>query len=417
MQFSEYTVVAAPEQSLDPLGFTQPFSALRSRLYPQFTVLANAPAYHGVLALVYDLLATQQMTPGQDGFARRFREAECLWGLACVAAGTSVLNITKYEAVLEGRDTVRLADVGRGNALYRSLAYGTLGHYSSPSVAWGFLERGGTRLTPLGAQLARGFARRGRLSLRDALAAWLAGATFTRAELLALGRAYCLQGEPSPGEREAWAQAVATWRQRGAHCAVLWEQPPAGAALDALRNDAGAYREFFTALAAQYPALADVLLQARRFETMSALCQFIFNREYLLCHDAGAVPAPGDLEHDIATTLVALAQEAQAAATRHTPRDWMTPLGAASDYDAVAALIIRHHVRHQQGKGAQPYIEEDRRLRVRERLDRAAFTDLHEQLAALADADARVAELSFHYRRDWHFDRALRYARYLGEPV
>ena len=42
---------------MDPLGFLSPYTALQDKLFKQFTVLSNLPAYHGVLALVYKWLA------------------------------------------------------------------------------------------------------------------------------------------------------------------------------------------------------------------------------------------------------------------------------------------------------------------------------------------------------------------------
>lgn len=412
MKFSEYTVVALPESSLDPLGFTQPFSALRARLYPQFTVLSNAPAYHGVLTLVYELLSSRQVKPGSEGFSRSFREAESLWGLSCVAAGHSVLNVTKYEAILAGRDELCLGDVGRSNALYRSLAYGTLGHYSSPSVAWGFLERGGQRLTPMGESLAKAFSVRGTQSLYEAMSSWLDGETFSRDKLIALGETYSLASPPADAERKVWVEAAAGWSLRAGPCAALWKSPPAQQELDAWRSDATHYHGFFDALAEHYPDLIDVLRQARRFEVMSAICQFIFTREYLLCHDAGDVPPPGSLEQTLVAEVSALAHAAQAEVDRHAPRDWMTALAAMDGYMSAAELIVQHHIRHQQSKGAQPYLDKDRRLLVRERFDRKAFTALHEDLVSLDDPTAQLDHLVFAYRRDWHFDRAIRYASY-----
>lgn len=412
MQFSEYTIVARPEHSIDPLGLTQPFSALRNRLYAQFTVLSNAPAYHGVLTLIYQLLAERKITPGQEGFSRRFREAECLWGLACVVAGSSVLNVTKYEAILEGRDSLRLADVGRGNAVFRSLAYGSLGHYSNPSMAWGLLERGGVRLTPLGGRLAERFAARGKQSLREAMVAWLDGETLTRQALEALGQAYGLDSPAPSSERHVWEEAVAGWVLRVPQCRTLWDSPPDQAELDDLRARPAHYREFFPTLAARYPLLADVFGRARRFETMSALCLFIFTREYLLCHDAGPdLPTAGSLEQGLAAALATLAQEALALPGPHPSQDWMTALAVASSYDAAAAVIVQHHIRHQQAKGAQPYMEGGR-LRVRERFDRQSFTSMYEELCNQPDTAAQVDLLTHSHRRDWHFDRALRYLRY-----
>jgi len=417
MKFSEYTITQKPEQSVDPLGFTQPFGALRSRWYAQFTVLSNSPAYHGVLALVYQLLAERETTPGMEKFTRRFREAECLWGLANVTAGQSILNVTKYQAILEGRSSIALKDIGYSNAIFRSLAYGTLGHYSNPSVAWCFLERGAARLTPLGNQLADAFATRERQSLRGALERWLDGKAITSAELQTLGNAYSIDKTPLGAERKVWRAAVHAWCNHAPDTRAIWTDPPTADELQTLRDDAAAYRNFFPVMATRFPRLAQSFEQADRFEAMSAVCLFLFEREYLLCHDAGpALPAPGDVESQLAAALARLAKEYMAQNFNHDTKGLFGALAVASGHSAITTIIMRHHVDHQKGKNTQPYMDNGE-LRVRDRFDRQAFTALHEELADQDSANERVALLTYRYRRDWHFDRAVRYARYFGEKV
>ncbi|MDR8085776.1 hypothetical protein, partial [Acinetobacter baumannii] len=77
------------------------YTALQDKLFKQFTVLSNLPAYHGVLALVYKLLAERGVTPEHKDFSLQFRRAEILWGVLHTADSTSssVLNITKYSAL------------------------------------------------------------------------------------------------------------------------------------------------------------------------------------------------------------------------------------------------------------------------------------------------------------------------------
>lgn len=414
MKFSEYTITAKLEQSVDPLGFTQPFAALRSRFYAQFTVLSNWPAYHGLLVLVYQLLAERKIGPSKEGFARRFREAECLWGLANVIGGQSVLNVTKYQAILEGRNSLALSDIGNGNSVFRSLAYGTLGHYSSPSVAWGFLERGGARPTQLGSYLADAFATRGSQSLRTALGRWLDGKEIDSVALKDLGDAYGvgINSPPSAAERKVWGDAVAAWCRRAPDTSELWSQPPDEAELLELRANADVYRNFFPTLEKRYPRLADAFEQANRFEKMSAVCLFLFEREYLLCHDAGpALPAAGDLENQLAAELCSMAKEYMSLDSRHDTKGLFATLSYTSSYAATASVLMRHHVQHQKAKNALPYMENGE-LRVRDRFDRQRFTSLHEDLCNLVTPDKCLAWLAYSYRRDWHFDRALHYAHY-----
>lgn len=417
MKFSEYTITAKSEQSIDPLGFTQPFGALRNRLYAQFTVLSNAPVYHGVLTLIYQILAERKITPDKDRFAQCFREAECLWGLANVTVGQSILNVTKYQAILEGRDSLALKDIGRGNAIFRSLAYGTLGHYSNPSVAWGFLKRRATGLTPLGSQLADAFATRGRQSLRATLEQWLDGKVITRTDLEALGNAYGIDSPPPRAEKDAWQAAVETWRKNAPDTSMLWIDPPDKDQLQALRTNTAAYRDFFPAMAKRYPRLAEAFAQAGRFEAMSAICLFLFEREYLLCHDAGPVlPTAGALEDQLASALAHLAHEYMARDFNHDTRGLFATLSIASGHSATSAIVLRHHLLHQKAKNTQPYMENGE-LRVRDRFDRHEFTALHEELSSQASADQQLALLTYRYRRDWHVDRALRYTHYFRESA
>ena len=417
MKFSEYTITATPEQSVDPLGFSQPFGALRSRLFAQFTVLSNFPAHHGFLALVYQLLAKRKFTPGMDRFTHRFREVECLWGLANVAAGQSILNVTKYQSILVGRDSLALKDIGYSNAIFRSLAYGTLGHYSNPSVAWGFLERGAARLTPLGTQLADAYAARERQSLLVALERWLDGKTITTAELQTLGNAYAIDKPPRHAEEKVWRAAVDAWCKRAPDTSALWTDPPTAEELQVLRADPAAYQNFFLVMAKRFPHLAQSFEQAGRFETMSAVCLFLFEREYLLCHDAGpALPAPGAVESQLAAALARLAKEYMAQNFNHDTKGLFAALAVASGHSAITAVIMRHHVDHQRAKDTQPYMENGE-LRVRDRFDRQAFTTLHEELTGQASANEQVNLLTYRYRRDWHMDRAARYARYFGENL
>lgn len=413
MKFSEYTITTKPEQSVDPLAFNQPFGKFRNRLYPQFTVLSNAPAYHGMLALAFQILGKRVTEPGKDGFARRFREVEILWGLASVAAGQSILNVTKYQAILEGRDCIKLRDIGRSNAIFLSLTYGTLGHYSSPSVVWGFLERGAVILTPLGTRLAEAFAKRGRQSLDTILDDWLEGNVITHTQLKAIGKTYGIDSLPSPTEQEVWQDAVEALCSHKTEISTLWANPLSEEELLAQRADPATYSNFFPYLADRYPLLAEVFRQAGRFETMSAICLYLFEREYLLCHDAGtALPSVGTLERNLAEKLTSLAKDYMASDNHYDTKGLFAALSGASGHTEAAAIIVQHHEQSQRAKGSMPYMQNGE-LCVRDRFDRQGFTTLHEEISGLAGADEQLALLTYHYRRDWHFDRALRYVRYI----
>jgi hypothetical protein len=194
----------------------------------------------------------------------------------------------------------------------------------------------------------------------------------------------------------------------------LWTDPPGSSELRARYVDADQYRSLFPYLADRYPRLGETFLQAGRFETMSAVCLFLFEREYLLCHDAGtAIPAAGPLETELTAQLTQIAVDYLAQDGRQDTKKLFAELAGARDHTAATAIIVRHHVAHQKGKGALPYFEHGE-LRVRDRFDRQRFTELHMELNGLASAKDQLALLTYRFRRDWHFDRAQRYVRYFG---
>ena len=159
ISFSEYTIVEKTTQALDPLGLMRPANALRDAIFPQFTVLTRHPAHLGLLCAVWqelDAAADAKATPR----ARRFRELEVLWGVACAVRGERPVNITKFSRLVERGLPLSLPAISRQDAVFRRLGYGTLGHYNRPAVSWGLLRRGSEGLTPLGGQLGNGFAAR-----------------------------------------------------------------------------------------------------------------------------------------------------------------------------------------------------------------------------------------------------------------
>lgn len=413
MKFSEYTITAKTEQSLDVLGFSSPFLALRSSLYPQFTVLCNSPLYHGVLALVYRTLSRRPVKKSAvQGFAHRFREAEALWGLSVVAAQGTVLNVTKYQAALQGREIMALSSIGKGNTIFRSLAYGTLGHYGNPSVLWRFLERGATKLTGLGEELAVALDQRKGGELSRAMAAWLDGASFDQETLMALGKTYNLDAQSGKEEREVWRKTIDAWCKGAPITDTLWQTQLPPERLAQLRSNAESYKDFFVYLRENYPTLKATLTHAEHFEAISAVCRFLFDGEYLRQHQAGnQVAYANGVEIELATSLVSMADAYLKLNPRAEPRGLFTQLAAADGHGEVCGKIVAHHVANQKAKGALPYIE-DGRLRVRDRVDRQAYAGLYERLETL-DREQHVGMLAYHYRRDWHVDRAQGYLRYM----
>jgi len=264
----------------------------------------------------------------------------------------------------------------------------------------------------MGKQLADTFASRGKQSLKKVLVSWSNKDEITRQELEALGNAYGLDSPAQPSEKKVWEDAVAGWVQRAPHSKCFWEDPLSEEELNDMCSSAVHYRSFFPTLEKRYPNLKSAFDQASRFETMSAICLFIFEREYLLCHDAGtAIPEIGNLEKNLASRLCDLAKISLANQDNLVTKDWTTAFATDSDYKSVSKIIVQHHEQHQKSKSAQPYMENGQ-LRVRERFDRDTFTEMHEEISELTNAAQQIDLLTYYYRRDWHFDRAIRYLRY-----
>jgi hypothetical protein len=414
MKFSEYTVTTKPGLMMDPLGFTQPQGALRNRLFRQFTVLSNYPAYHGLLTLAYQVLAERKVTPAKPGFSRTFRELEALWGMANVAAGGSVLNVTKYRAILEGREEVSLSGIPKRSAVFSSLAYGVLGHYASPSIVWGLLDKSGTHLTELGTALANAFAEHDGHSMRATLHAWMDNKNIPLTTLVALGHAYAVLGPAPTTEQDAWIRIIDAYCDRVPTVRDLWASPMSQDELGAFYTDAQHYQAFFPKLRIRYSRLGQELTLIETFERMAAIVQFVFEREYLVCQDGtGNSFEAGDIEAQLTQALGQLASGYMSTAGHQDTKGLFAKLAGVSAYADVSDIVKAHHVAHQKAKGVSPFMH-DGELLVRDKFNKQGFTVLREAMADLREPKERLACLIFQYRREWHFERAIRYSRYAG---
>lgn len=412
MKFSEYTVTAKPGLMMDPLGFTQPQGALRNLLFRQFTVLSNYPAYHGLLALVYQVLAERKVTPAKPEFSRTFRELEALWGMANVAAGGSVLNVTKYRSILEGRKEVSLSGIPKRSTVFSSLAYGVLGHYASPSIVWGLLDKSGTHLTELGTALANAFAEHDGHSMRATLHAWMDNKNIPLATLVALGDAYAVLGPAPKTEQDAWIRIIDAYCDRVPTVRDLWTSPMSKDELGAFYTDAQYYQSFFPELCMRYSRLGQEFTLIETFERMAAIVQFVFEREYLSCQDGtGNSFEAADLEEQLSLVLCQLASDYVLKDGHQDTKGLFAKLAGASAYAAVADIVKTHHVTHQKAKGVSPFMQ-DGKLLVRDKFNKQDFTALREALADLSKPAERLAYVTFRHRRDWHLERAIRYSCY-----
>lgn len=444
--FSEYTALENAPSSVDPLGFLKPSSAVADKLFRQFTVLSNHPAYQGFLCYAYDYFGRAGLAPGKAEFSRRFRDIEALWGIVNVwpDAGNapsvaepnaapedqrttiSILNVTKYKPLLN-RDELSLPRLRREERhLYDRLSYGTLGHYSSPSIFWGLLDSKGVHLTPLGSRLGQSWRRRSGLDFEDLILAWEAGQPVSTLKHFdrAVG-AFPLAASPSAHEQQVWRDTIGAYCRAQPAIRFLWDQPlePDTLALS-LGGDGTNEREraarrggFFPAAIDHWrhaPDLVTHLRIAEHFELLAGVAQLVFEWEYLRRLEEVKLNFPEDdrvpamfldLVKHWAKSYFALAGAAQ-------PGNLFVEMAASADFSQLARAVLEHHVRHQKSKGAMPYIEGEH-ITVRDKVNVRVFGQLLEQLDG-AQTNI-VQKIGWHYRRDWHFLRAQTWRQYAGE--
>ena len=415
MKFTDYVVTETTGNSVDPLGYLKPSGVVSSKIFRQFTVLSNHPAYQGFLAFAFSYLAERSITPSKRDFARRVRDLEILWGLLNVRAGDSVVNVTKFEPIAN-RDSLRLSQVQQRPALYARLNYGVLGHYASPSALWRILEPGATGLTSQGVELATAWRYR-----LDSDFAQLADQWFNDDDLFGIDdldtwqTKYRLSAEPEKSEKNVWKSLIEEFCVRDLVTAPLWQRPVTQAILT-LSTAEDTYPQFFPALQIHYAGSNELcrrIERCSRFERLSGLVQFVFEWEYVRRLDeirrtgltVGNLPA-------VVTREIAIA------ATNLLPEPdekefWYLPatLSAISDHETMVEAILAHHTRHQRSKGASPFISGDS-IAVQERVRVMEFVNFFDKM--VCDPTRLVDAVQWRYHRNWHFGRAHEWQRYAG---
>jgi hypothetical protein len=408
ISFSEYTIVEKTTQALDPLGLTAPANALRDALFPQFTVLTRHPVHLGLLCAIW--MALDASPPKKAApRARRFRELELLWGIACAAAGERPVNITKFARLHERGLPASLTSVPGQDAVYQRLGYGTLGHYSRPAMTWGLLRRGSDGLTPLGRRLGEGFAARapgsGLASLFDR---WRHGEAFDDAALVQIARKYGLAAQASPAERTAWRDAIAQHVDAAPERHVLWDAPIDHDTLRRAEDDAPSWRLLWSEVQSKYPTRRPLLDRIDHFERLTAGLQFLFDCQLARAEftgEAGRFRLPTELGpklFELAKDHMTLAGLGEAAplvarAAQAGPK--------LSDIDD---SVLDHHVAHHQKKGVRPFLTRDG-IQVRGRADRRQLASVLADVATADGITSALDAIQYRYRRDWHFAKCRRW--------
>ena len=412
MKFSEYVVIDPAGQSADPLGFRRPGGALQDMLFPQFTVLTLHPAYLGALCCIVQQIQTLDLK-GAGEFAMQFRVREIIWGLANVSVGQSLINITKYETLKS--DTISLASIRKGHAVFRRLAYGTLGHYSRAAISWGLLDASGRKLTAAGAELASAFARRHEgKNLSGLMKAWIAGDTFSAVELQKAGEIYGLHAANSTTEQCAWRETMKSWSDRHPNTAPLWNSPLTYEAIEKGLQSATTYDSFWSHVGDTYPALSRELLAITRFERLAGAVQFVFELKLAMLEYRGTFEnvLPNGVDA-FAARVVELAQAyVSSPCFRDAKRLFASVAATPPDFRSLTATVIEHHVAHHGLKGTSPFLNRDAILvsgRVNPESVRSAMVAFEERSG---DGHAQLQDLQYRYRRQWHFEKCRRWSDY-----
>lgn len=417
MQLSEYVITEGSGLYMDPLGFLRPYAALQDILFKQFTVLSNHPSYHGMLTLIFKRLAEKGTVPGKEGFSKEFRNMEILWGLANATQNESILNTTKYQRLLN-KGRISLNDISSRDPIYYRLNYGTLGHYSSPSIFWGLLNKEGKSLIKLGPELADAFNQRGSHIFTDWLSRWSVGKSeidLSGQDFVNFAAAYSITATPSDIERAVWKKLIRQYSDMHTKVHSLWQTPLTFEELDKFEKDADSYSGFFIHVKQIYPEVASTLHLWEMFEQLAALSQFIFDREYLVRRqDAKAFDfkTPGKVEAHVAKRAVAFSKDYLLQTGHEDAKNLFKMISASDDYESVAGAIRRHHVEHQNSKGVTAFMDDERQL-VIDKVDAGSFAKLYENLNAI-DPEEILQTITYRYKRDWHFRRASLYSQYSG---
>lgn len=415
MIFSEYVVVEKAGVSVDPLAFLHAVNVITDRLFKQFTVLCAHPAYHGFLCFAYDYLLQEGVKRSDPDFARRFRDIEVLWGLMNVRHGGSIVNVNKYRRLL-GRPDLVLSDVRRQGGLYEKLYYGTLGHYSSPSMAWGLIKEKGQAVTQAGHDLGEAWRRRGGHDFAAIVQKWLSNEAIMSGDTFdQLAQCFMIAAAPPAAEKEQWRKVIDQYSAEHPQVKPLWESPLERETLE-LADDESAYRSFFPAVFEHYsehPALVKRIALARKFERLAAVVQFVFDLEY--CRRLPEQRKQLNIDGPVKKLLVDAIDQSLTEYLREPDappaKDLFQALAACSDYERVVCTIIEHHTGHQRSKGTSPFFD-NQGVRVRDRVDDQSIAA---RLQAVEEDPVQAMErITFWYRRNWHFGRAYQWARYAG---
>lgn len=423
MFISPYIPTDHTAGTVDPLGIMRPFGLLADQLFRQFTVLTWNPAYHGFLCFALKYAADHGRVTRRRPLGPTVREMEILWGLINRLAGSSILNTTKFSALLDPSISPGITYQAclRRSSLFDRLGYGVLGHYTGPSRYWGLIDVRTGQLSKNGELLGLAWGQRCEHPFDELLTAWLDGHTpagldeFTAHCQNYLG--YALNADPSNAERDVWVKVIRDYCARWPQVTPLWADPIAPELLHH-RFKREEYHKFFDGLTAHYqnePQLRRILEVCRLFEELAGLMQTVFDWQYVRRldsqADSGEFKAGEKLLADLSAEIVQDYEQAANQAKLNVTYGPAEKLRGVHNYRDIAETVYYHHQSHQRGKGGSPYFREDQIL-IADRVDKENFLEHLRELIQRPDRGRSL--LASYQARDWHFSKALDWLKYAG---
>lgn len=336
-----------------------------------------------------------------------------MWGILNNLENVSILNVTKY-AEIANKGDISLVDVRMYRPLYAKLNYGTLGHYSSPAIFWGILDKKGIYLTDLGNQLAKSWAYRENTKIQNLTEAWLSKKKISEINNFKSGATFFkLSASFSPQEQATWRDIINTYCCRNPIIQPLWQNPISKYDL-ALCDEEKDYPKYFPAIIKhyeKYPELCERVALAQKFDLLAALSQFVFEWEYVRRLDEVKIIGLYAPQKDaILRSLITHAADYISSKGYKDAGKVFRSFAQAQSPDDIVNIVLSHHADHQRSKGASPFIQGSEVL-IHDRIEPKKFSNFIEELRKAHDVEQKIA---WRYRRDWHFRRAATWLQYAG---
>jgi hypothetical protein len=415
-----FTLEDEKESSVNYLGVGEYVQFWTDRLFPQFTVLTNNPREHGILCAILKFIHDQKLKNDPN----IFRDFEAFWGLLLSSQDelSSPLNVTKYKKALENTSKLSLIDIKNKHGIYKRLGYGLFGFYINPSIKWGLVNKDRKTLSLAGNQLANYYLKK--LKLESNLLMWKEGKQVDFSKLTNLAAdlridlpAASLQAE----EASAWKLVLASYLNEAKDVlkmpidGALWKTDIRELHLESCVADADVYHLFFSKLSTHYreKQQKELILVAQGLQSLEqalTICEFIFDFEYLSRSQYKNPDIKFELENEFKETLVKELRSAVDNYKRLSPTSvrLFPPLTKNIDtYDQIVIALIDQHCAVQSRKNKVIYMDQSSIRSVGE-INQDKLKNI-----LIIDHKKRLAQITYEYRKDFHFLRFLKYYEYM----